>query len=99
MIPGAVLLSLFLLPSQQRRFYLYLGLLALLFITLQNFTGDELLYGLRSLSATLVGGLVFIRMLAGEKAVVEGESYTLRDFIGLFAALGVLVVPVWGLDI
>ena len=96
-IPGAVLLSLFLLPSQQRRFYLYLGLFALLFITLQNFTGDELLYGLRSLSATLVGGLVFIRMLAGEKAVVEGESYTLRDFIGLFAALGVLVVPVWGL--
>ena len=97
MIPGSMLIAMFLLPSLHRRFYLYLGLLALLIITLQKFTDDQLLFGLRSLSAALVGGLVFIRMLEGEKAVTESGRYQLRDFIGLFAALGVLVVPVLGL--
>ena len=97
MIPGSMLIAMFLLPSQHRRFYLYLGLVALLIITLQKFNDDQLLFGLRSLSAALVGGLVFIRMLAGEKAVTKSGRYQLRDFIGLFAALGVLLVPVLGL--
>jgi signal transduction histidine kinase/CheY-like chemotaxis protein len=97
MIPGSMLIAIFLLPSQHRRFYLYLGLLALLIITLQKFTDDQLLFGLRSLSAAVITGLVFIRLLDGEKPVLTGGTPKLRDFVGLIAALCVLVVPVLGL--
>lgn len=95
MLPGGFLMAAYLLEAKERHLYLYTGLVLLLTVVIYRFEGAELVFGLRSLSATALGYLVFLRILTFGSTGEEQRYQRLRDFIGAIAGLAVLVVPVY----